>query len=57
MQITCPAEGEWPATNAGLTAYKSCGGDRFGFIRRACSLEGVWGEVVTDYCCTGVGVE
>ena len=57
MQITCPAEGEWPATNAGLTAYKSCGGDRFGFIRRACSLEGVWGEVVMDYCCTGVGVE
>lgn len=51
MQLTCAAEGEWPTTNAGLTAFKPCGGGKFGFIRRACSLEGVWGDVVGDYCC------
>lgn len=53
MQITCPAEGDWPVTNAGLTAFKPCGANTFGYIRRACSLEGVWGPVVSDYCCAG----
>ena len=57
MQITCPAEGEWPATTALATAMISFGVCFFGERSRFCCLEGVWGEVVTDYCCTGVGVE
>lgn len=50
MQITCPAEGEWPVTNALATSMISCGAGFFGERSRYCSASGVWGEVIETAC-------
>ena len=54
MQRFCPVDGDWPQTIAGVVAYKTCGDDLFGYIRRQCSLDGTWGEVVADCCGEGI---
>ena len=51
VQIFCPAENNWPQTRAGTMHFIPCGNDLFGFIRRPCSLDGVWGDVIADTCC------
>ena len=50
--VQCPA-GEaqgfyWNVTDAGVTASQSCDVGFSGTVTRACSDEGVWGEIVNS---------
>ena len=56
VQIFCPAENNWPQTRAGTMHFIPCGNDLFGFIRRPCSLDGVWGDVIADTCCRNITI-
>lgn len=45
--VTCPADGDWPVTNTGRTASKSCPTGYAGTVTRVCS-DGQWKEPVSN---------
>ena len=45
--VTCPADGDWPVTNTGRTASKSCPTGYTGTITRVCS-DGQWKQPVSN---------
>ncbi|KAK8799514.1 hypothetical protein WA158_006063 [Blastocystis sp. Blastoise] len=51
--ITCPQEGDWAETEAGLNRYMSCGTNKIGAIYRTCLNQGgvaVWSSSSTSNC-------